>query len=92
MQILLFDICLGTDFLDDHSFSRVTVSSLHYTAQSRQVFVLLSCRPRGELLPLHPRLLTVQNLLLNLGCDDGVNVELGLLGVALTCHRLQSLH
>ena len=70
----------------------VTLSSLHYTAQARQVLVLLPGWPGGELLPLHPWLLTVQNLFLNLGCDDGVSVELGLLGVALAGHGLESLH
>ena len=85
-------ICLGTDFLDDHSFHGSLVSSLHYTAQARQVLVLLSGWPLRQLLPFQPRLLTVQNFNLNLGSDDGIGVELGLLGVALTGHGLQPLH
>ena len=85
-------ICLGTDFLDDHSFHGSLVSSLHYTAQARQVLVLLSSWPLRQLLPLQPRLLTVENFNVNLGSDDGIAVELGLLSVALTSHGLQSLH
>ena len=78
--------------LDDHSFHGSLVSSLHYTAQARQVLVLLSGWPLRQLLPLQPRLLAVQDFGLNLGSDDGIAVELGLLGVALTGHGLQSLH
>ena len=68
------------------------VSSLHYTAQSRQVLVLLPSRPLSQLLPLQPWLLTVQNINVDLGSDDGVGVELRLLGVALTGNGLQPLH